>query len=1088
MGKFVHLHLHTEFSLLDGAIRIKELPNRIKELGMDTVAITDHGTMYGVVDFFKECKKNNVKPIIGCEMYIAARTLYDKDPVLDSKRYHLTVLAKDMEGYKNLIKLVSIANVEGFYYKPRIDKETLKKYKKGLIVLSGCLAGEISQNILNDNYDKAKDLALWYKKEFGEDFYLEIQANTQREQLIVNQKLVNMSEETGIPLVATADAHYLKKEDAKDHEILLCIQTGKKLIDEDRMSFGSDDFYLYSPEEMIEYFKDVPEAIENTIKIAEKCNVEIEFGNIKLPYFKVPEGYTNEKYFEKLARDGFKERFPNPTKEQLDRLEFEIAMIIKMGYPDYFLIVADYINWAKSKGIPVGPGRGSGAGSIVAYSMKITDIDPLKYDLLFERFLNPDRISMPDFDVDFCNERRQEVIDYVMEKYGEDHVAQIVTFGTMSARMIIRDVGRVLNVPYSKVDRLAKLVPFAVNIKLKDALEQNKEFREEYKNDKDAKTIIDIALKFEGMPRQASTHACGVVITKNPVDTYVPLAVNDGVIVTQYTMSLLEEVGLLKMDFLGLRTLTVIEEAKKIISKTQGIKVKFDSEMNDPKVFKLWQEGNTLGVFQFESSGMIKFMKELKPDNIEDIIAGVSLYRPGPMDQIPRYIKGKRTGKLEYTHPSLEPILKITYGCMVYQEQVMQIVRSLAGYSLAQADIMRRAMGKKKMDVMQKERDRFINGQLDEDGNVLVKGAVRNGIDKKSANEIFDEMLEFAKYAFNKSHAAAYSVLSYQTAYLKAYYPREMLSATMNSYLGNLDKIPIYIEEAKRLGIEVTKPDINGSFVKFAVTDKKIRFGLGSVKNAGISQVEAIVEERKKNGQYKTFEEFLKRTKGLGINKKTIESLIKVGAFDSLDQNRGTLIASFEDVIDYIQGEERNKMDGQSSLFDTELVDQEKIKNDMYTQMPDISDKEKLLYEKEMLGIYVTGHPLDKVYRYLKKIVNINGRDKNQIIEDIELGKKPKFSDNQKVKFAGIVESVVKKYTKSGKILTILKVEDIYNSYEVLVFEQIYEKFRDDIEENKIIGIVGRISIKENDEPKIIAQSISEVKINIVNKDKNTKN
>ena len=715
--------------------------------------------------------------------------------------------------------------------------------------------------------------------------------------------------------------------------------------------------------------------------------------------------------------------------------------------------------------------------------MGITDIDPMKYGLLFERFLNPDRISMPDFDVDFCNERRQEVIDYVTKKYGEDHVAQIITFGTMSARMIIRDVGRVLNIPYTKVDKLAKMVPFAVNIKLKDALEQNKEFKAEYDNDADSKMIIDIALKFEGMPRQASTHACGVVITKDPVDTYVPLAVNDGIVVTQYTMNRLEEVGLLKMDFLGLRTLTVIEEAKKIISKTQGVKVEFDKEMNDPNVYKLWQDGNTLGVFQFESAGMIKFMKELKPDNFEDIVAGGALFRPGPMDQIPRYIQGKKTGKYEYTHPALEPILKVTYGCMVYQEQVMQIVRLLAGYSLARADIMRRAMGKKKLDVMEKERKVFINGEKDKKGNVVVKGCVANGIDKESANKIFDEMAEFAKYAFNKSHAAAYAMLSYQTAYLMAYYPREMLASTLSSYLGNLDKIPTYIEEAKRLGIEVTKPDINGSFVNFAVTDKKIRFGLGSVKNAGISQVEAIVEERKLNGNYANFEEFITRTKDLGINKKTIESLIKVGAFDSLDQNRGTLIASFEDVIEYITGEDKNKMAGQGSIFDLEMEGQEEVEKDLYIQMPDISDKEKLIYEKEMLGIYVTGHPLDKIYKYLEKIVNINGKDKRQIIEDIEEGKTSKYRDGQNVKFAGIINSVIRKYTKTGKILTILNVEDIYNSFEVLVFEQIYDKAKDSIAEDKIIGIVGRISIKENDEPKIIAQSISEVEINYKNKE-----
>ena len=1083
MSKFAHLHLHTEFSLLDGAIRIKELPSRIKELGMDSVAITDHGTMYGTIDFYKACKKEGIKPIIGCEMYIAKRTLKDKDPMLDTDRYHLTVLAKDMTGYRNLMKLVSIANVDGFYYKPRIDKETLKKYKEGLIILSGCLAGELSYNILNDNYNNAKEIALWYKKEFGENFYLEIQANKQREQLLVNQKLIHMSKEIDIPLVATADAHYLNREDAEDHEVLLCIQTGKKLEDEDRMSFGSDEYYLYSPEEMIEYFKDVPEAIENTVKIAEQCNVEIEFGNLKMPYFEVPDGYTHEGYFEKLAKEGLKKRYKNPTKEAEERLDFEIKMINQMGYPDYFLIVADYINWAKDQGIPVGPGRGSGAGSLVAYSMRITDIDPLKYDLLFERFLNPDRISMPDFDVDFCNERRQEVLDYVADKYGKDHVAQIITFGTMSARMIIRDVGRVLNIPYSKVDKLAKMVPFAVNIKLKGALEQNREFRNEYENDAESKRIIDIALKFEGMPRQASTHACGVVITKDPVDNYVPLAVNDGILVTQYTMNNLEEVGLLKMDFLGLRTLTVIEEAKKIISKTQGIDVKIDEEMADPEVFKLWQDGHTLAVFQFESPGMIRFMKELKPDNIEDIIAGVSLYRPGPMDQIPRYIRGKRTGIYEYTDKALEAMLEVTYGTMVYQEQVMDIARRIGGYSLAQADILRRAMGKKDQDVMEKERQRFVHGEKDSKGNIIVEGAVRNGVTEKSANKIFDEMAEFAGYAFNKSHAAAYAMLSYQTAYLMTYYPREMLSATLNSYLGNLDKIPLYIEEAKRRKIEVTKPDINGSFVKFAVTDNKIRFGLGSVKSAGISQVEAIVEERKLNGNYETFDDFIKRTKDLGVNKKTIESLIKVGAFDSLDQNRGTLIASFEDIIDYLHNEDRNIMEGQSSLFDTELVDQEKMKDDMYIQLPDISDREKLIYEKEMLGIYVSGHPLDKIYKYLERIVNINGRNKAEIMAEIEEGKTPNFRDNQNIKFAGIINSVVKRYTRNGKILTILEVEDIYGSFEVLVFEQIYEKSKDILVEDKIIGIVGRLSVKENDEPKIIAQSISEVEININKKE-----
>ena len=784
MPDFVHLHIHSEFSLLDGANRIKDLPVRAKELGMKAMAITDHGVMYGVIDFYKACKKEGIKPIIGCEVYVASRTRFDKEPQ-DKRYYHLILLAKNNKGYQNLSKLVSLGFTEGYYYKPRIDLEILEKYHEGIICLSGCLAGSVSQAILNGNIEEAENVAKWHKNVFGEDYYLEIQNNGVKEQVMVNQKIIQIARRLDIPIVATNDAHYLKREDAYNHEVLLCIQTGKRITDEDRMRFETDELYVKSPEEMSEYFKNFPDAIENTVKIAEKCNVEFEFGHTILPNYDVPEEYaTHYDYFKKLCDDGIKKRYgENPSQEILDRAAYELKIISQMGYVDYYLIVWDYINYAKSVGIPVGPGRGSGAGSILAYAIGITDIDPMKYNLLFERFLNPERISMPDFDVDFCYERRGEVIDYVERKYGKDHVSQIITFGTMSARMVIRDVGRALDMPYAECDKLAKMIPNELHITIKKAMEQNKELRDLYEQDDEIHKMLDIAMALEGMPRQASTHACGIVITKEPVDTYVPLYVRDGQISTQFIMTTLEELGLLKMDFLGLRTLTVIQDAINLVKENRGIDVEFDKDMNDPNVYKLWQNGESVGIFQFESQGMTNFMKELKPDCLEDIIAGVSLYRPGPMDQIPRYIKNKKDPEhAEYTHPSLIPILKVTYGCMVYQEQVMQIVRDLAGYSLGRADLVRRAMGKKKLDVMAKEREYFIHGQTDENGNVVITGCIRNGIDEASANKIFDEMAEFAKYAFNKSHAAAYAVVSYRTAYLKAYYPEEFMAATLNSF------------------------------------------------------------------------------------------------------------------------------------------------------------------------------------------------------------------------------------------------------------------------------------------------------------------
>ena len=1081
MGDFVHLHIHSEYSLLDGANRIKELPKVAKELGMDAIAITDHGVMYGAIEFYKACKEEGIKPIIGCEVYVAPRTRFDKEAGIDNKYNHLILLAKNNNGYKNLSKLVSIGFTEGYYYKPRIDLETLEKYHEDLICCSACLAGSIPQAILNGDMEKAEETAMWYKNLFGEDYYLEIQTNTLKEQSLVNQKLVELSRKLNIPLVATNDAHYTRKEDAYNHEVLLCIQTGKKMSDVDRMRFATDDFYIKSPEEVKEFFPNLPEALENTVKIAEKCNVEFEFGHTILPNYEVPKEFsTHYDYFKKLCDDGIKIRYgENTPKEILERMEYEISVIKKMGYVDYFLIVWDFINWAKSQGIPVGPGRGSGAGSIVAYAIGITDIDPIKYNLLFERFLNPERISMPDFDVDFCYERRQEVIDYVARKYGRDHVSQIITFGTMSARMVIRDVGRALDFPYSETDKLAKMVPFALHITIKKAMEQNRELKELYENNEEVHKLLDVAMGLEGMPRQASTHACGVVITKDPVDTYVPLYVNDGAISTQYTMTILEQLGLLKMDFLGLRTLTVIQDAINLVKQNRGIDVKFDSNMNDSKVYKLWGDGKTIGIFQFESAGMTNFMKELKPDSLEDIIAGVSLYRPGPMDQIPRYIKNKLNPEhAEYTHPALEPILKVTYGCMVYQEQVMQIVRDLAGYSLGRADLVRRAMGKKKLDIMAKEREIFIHGQEDENGNIVVPGCVRNGIDEKSANKIFDEMAEFAKYAFNKSHAAAYAVVSYRTAYLKAYYPEEFMAATLNSYLGNLDKVPIYVDECRRMNIEILKPDVNKSFTKFTVDNSKIRFGLGSIKNVGIAVVDSIVRERQQNGEYKSFTDFCERVQDEAVNKKCIESLIKAGAFDEFGQTRSTLLASFESIIDTIQNSARRSFKGQVTMFDLDAMesdDKEELKYS-FTELKEYEDKDLLSMEKEMLGIYISGHPLEKIREQIIKATNIDTMKMKEIKEELDsTGSTTKYKDGQNVKYAGIISSVKKKYTKSNKLMAFVTIEDLYGSAEIIVFESVYQSAANLLTVDSIVLVEGRLSIREDEDVKIVARAIKEL-------------
>ena len=1097
MSNFVHLHIHSEFSLLDGANRIKDLPVRAKELGMDAIALTDHGVMYGAIDFYKACKKEGIKPIIGCEVYIAPRSRFDKEPNVDNHYNHLILLAKNQQGYKNLSKLVSIGFVDGYYYKPRIDLEVLEKYHEGLICLSACLAGAVNQALLNGNNEKAEEIALWHKNVFGEDYYIEIQNNGIKEQVLANQKLVMLARKLNIPLVATNDAHYLKREDAYNHEVLLCIQTGKRMSDEDRMHFDTEELYVKSPEEMSEYFKAFPDAIENTVKIAEQCNVDFEFGHTILPNYDVPPEFpTHYDYFRKLCDDGIKKRYgENPSKEILDRAEYEIGVIKKMGYVDYFLIVWDFIHYAKTHDIPVGPGRGSGAGSIIAYAIEITDIDPMKYGLLFERFLNPERISMPDFDVDFCYEHRQDVIDYVSEKYGHDHVSQIITFGTMAAKMVIRDVARVLDVPYAEADSLAKMIPNELHITIKKALEQNKELKDKYENDEKVRKILDVAMGLEGMPRQASTHACGIVITKEPVDTYVPLYVRDNQISTQYIMTTLEELGLLKMDFLGLRTLTVIQDTINLVKKNRGINVEFDKDMADPKVYKLWQEGKSCGIFQFESQGMTNFMKELKPDCLEDLIAGVSLYRPGPMDQIPRYIKGKlNPGHNEYTHPSLEPILNVTYGCMVYQEQVMQIVRDLAGYSLGRADLVRRAMGKKKLDVMAKEREIFIHGQLDEKGNIVVPGCIRNGIDEKSANKIFDEMAEFAKYAFNKSHAACYAVVAYRTAYLKAYYPAEFMAATLNSFLGNLDKIPQYIDECKNLGIQILRPSINKSETKFTTEYEeeldeyskkaKLRFGLGSIKNVGTVPVDNIVKERNENGSYKSFIDFCERIADESVNKKCIESLIKAGAFDEFEQTRSTLLASYEGIVDSIQNSKKKEMNGQVSMFDLgSEKEKEELKGKKYTfkEKEELPNKELLALEKEMLGIYLSGHPLEKIRKQIETQTNINTIQLNSINEQIKSNmeiegtsnnkEENKYVDGQKVKYAGIITSIKKKYTKNNKIMAFITIEDLYGTAEVICFENAYINAENSLVEENIVLVEGRLSIREDDTT-IIANEI----------------
>ncbi|EIV99452.1 DNA polymerase III subunit alpha [Thermoanaerobacter siderophilus] len=1077
---FVHLHVHSEYSLLDGSCRIKDLIAKTKELNMKAIAITDHGVMYGVIDFYKEAVAQGIKPIIGCEIYVAPRSMQDREYGIDNENYHLVLLAKDMTGYKNLMKIVTVASIEGFYYKPRVDREFLKEHSEGLIALSACLAGEVPSYILRGEYEKAKEAALFYDSIFGRgNFYLELQDHGILEQQKVNKELIRLSKETGIPLVATNDVHYLEKKDAKAHEVLLCIQTGKTIDDEDRMSFPTDEFYLKSPEEMENLFSCCKEAIENTEKIADMCNVEFEFNKTKLPKYDLPEGVDSYEYLRNLCYEGLYKRYKNPGKEVIERLDYELSVIKQMGYVDYFLIVWDFIKFAKDNGIMTGPGRGSAAGSLVAYTLGITNIDPIKYNLLFERFLNPERVSMPDIDSDFCYERRQEVIDYVVKKYGKDNVAQIITFGTMAARAVIRDVGRALNYPYAEVDTIAKMIPFELGMTIDKALSLNPELKARYENEEKVKQLIDISRSLEGLPRHASTHAAGVVISKEPLVNYVPLQKNEDSIVTQFPMTTLEELGLLKMDFLGLRTLTVIRDTIEMVKKNKGVIIDFDSmEYDDLKVYELISKGETEGVFQLESSGMKQFMAELKPKNLEDIIAGISLYRPGPMDQIPRYLANRNHPEsIVYDHPLLKPILDVTYGCMVYQEQVMQIVRDVAGYSLGRSDLVRRAMAKKKMDVMEQERKNFIYGIVDEEGNVIVPGALRNGLDEATANKLFDEMLDFANYAFNKSHAAAYAVIAYQTAYLKRYYPVEFMAALLNSFVDNLDKIAFYVQVCKKMGIKVLPPDINESDSYFTVVEDKIRFGLSAVKNVGLNMTMEIVSERERNGKFKSVVDFFERMQDSQLNKKAVESLIKAGAFSSFGVRRSQLLSVYDKLMENIKKNRNNNLNGQISLFGE--VEQS---HGVEFEFPDLEEfpKNRLLsMEKETLGLYISGHPLEEYMEDIPKITNATTLDFKVSEEEMF---QPKLQDNQEVVIAGVIATKKIKFTKNNNMMAFVTIEDLYGTIEVIVFPTVYEKYSSIIKEDNPVVVRGKVSLKEEEEPKILCDEIKLLSQAIVKK------
>ncbi|MEG1810112.1 MAG: DNA polymerase III subunit alpha [Clostridia bacterium] len=1075
LKNFTHLHVHTQYSLLDGAARIPELVARAVELGMHSLAITDHGNMYGVIDFYKECKKAGIKPILGMEAYVAPNKLTDREGVREYA--HLVLLTKDQTGYKNLMQLSSTAFIKGFYYKPRIDYDLLEQYSEGLICLSACLAGDIPSRLLNGNHDGALALASRLKGIFGDDFYIELQNHGIPEQLNVLPMLAGLADELDIKKVATNDVHYVTKSDAEAQDVLLCIQTNKFVDEENRMKMSSDEFYLKSAVEMDNVLFDYQDALEHTNEIADKCNLELEFGVRHLPGFTSPDAMDNNEYIKRLCEDGLRNKIPDADEAAWQRLHYEIEVIIQMGFVDYFLIVWDFVDFAHRKGIYVGPGRGSGAGSLVAYALDITDINPIKYDLIFERFLNPERISMPDFDIDFCIERRQEVIDYVIEKYGADHVAQIITFGSMAAKAVIRDVGRALRMPYGDVDRIAKLIPNAIGMTLDKALSLSPQLNELYTADVTIKKLIDLSLKLEGLPRHASTHAAGVVISAKPTIEYVPLQRNEDAITTQFPKDTIEELGLLKMDFLGLRTLTVIRDTLALIKRQGKVVPDIEKlEYDDPNVFDMIAKADTDGVFQLESSGMRQFMMQLKPDNFEDIVAGISLFRPGPMDQIPRYIAGKNNkNNINYDHPKLRPILDKTYGCMVYQEQVMQIVRDLAGYSWGRSDLVRRAMSKKKHDVMAKEREYFVNGIV-ENGKIMVPGAVRNGVSAPIANKIFDEMMDFASYAFNKSHAAAYAVVAYRTAYLKYYYPVEFMTELINSFLSSADKVAEYIYSCRKHGIEVLPPDINLSFPRFCVERQNIRFGLAAVRNVGENAILSIINERERNGVFRDFFDFLRRSDGL--NKRMVEGLIKAGCFDSMNVKRAQLMCIYERSIDSAVNDKKKTASGQLSLFDLACGDDGGSIQAITIQLPDIDEYDQktiLSMEREALGIYVSGHPLLEYSDILEKTTTPAA-----VLADTE--GKLQISDGDKVRVGGIITSVRTKQTKSGSgMMCYATIEDLTGVMELTAFPSIYTKFMRLLKADSVVLVSGKFNIREDQPNTVLIDEVTSLTDKISN-------
>lgn len=1090
---FTHLHVHSEYSLLDGMSKISKAPEYVKSLGMDSLAITDHGVMFGIIDFYKSCKKSGIKPIIGCEVYVAPRTRFDKDPDRDRNMNHLVLLAENMTGYKNLTKLVSAAFTEGFYFKPRVDKELLREHSEGIICLSACLAGAIPRKILNGDYSGAKVEALELRDIFGIDnFYLEVQNHFLDDDKPAIEGLVKLAEEIGAPLVATNDAHYIKRGDAKAHDVLLAIQTGSTVDDENRMRFANDEFYLKSEAEMLELFPSHPEAIENSHKIAERCNVGFEFGEYHLPEFIPPEDMTNKDYLRKLCYEGLERRYGSEANEQgsiyRDRLESELEVIEKMGYVEYFLIVWDFIHYAKSNDIPVGPGRGSAAGSIVAYSLAITEIEPIKYNLIFERFLNPERVSMPDIDVDFCIDRRQEVIDYVVRKYGKDKVSQIITFGTLKAKAAVRDVGRALNASYAEADSIAKAIPAELGMTISKALDINRDLRARYETEPLVKNILDMSMAVEGMPRHSSTHAAGIVISKMPLDEYVPLYMSDKGLATQFNMTTIEELGLLKMDFLGLRNLTMINEAIQLIKENHGVEIDFSKmDYDDPSVYDMISKGNTQGIFQLESAGMTEFMKNLNPSCFEDIVAGISLYRPGPMDSIPKYIENKKNPeKVKYVDSHLEPILNVTYGCMVYQEQVMQIVRELGGYSFGRSDLVRRAMSKKKMSVMLEEKKYFIHGKDDSDGTPAIAGCVANGIPERAAEAIFDDMVSFAEYAFNKSHAAAYAVVSYETAYLKAHYPVEFMAALMSSVMGEPRHIAAYIRNCKELGIEVLPPSVLHSRRKFIAKDGKIQFGLLAIKNVGSGIVDAIVEGRR-GCDINNLYDFIKSIEPSELNKKAIECLIKAGAMDEFTPNRAALLAISDDAVGAAQSSARKVSKDQISLFqlDSDLMEDVKTA----PELPNIKNFDKahlLAMEKEMMGVYLSGHPLDKYRDLIDENITANtaeifdldpsGDSEN---ESDFIGKgssgRNHFNDGDTVIMAGMVGDLRRMITKSNQEMARLTIEDFYGVITAIVFPRDYAKAKYVLENDAIVAVKGTLSFKEDSDPEILVNKVTEI-------------